>query len=137
MRAALDMSDPAWLRDGAPHVWRPYCQHGTADPPLPVVAASGCHSRWSVPDLNVSDICADARASWVDAKPRTAGRYAAPVARVLLAPVFSIAHPGGATDPGHRSPGAKIGNGPLSRTWPFSIAAMTCRSHSTMAPSAA
>ncbi len=26
---------------GAPHVWRPYCQHQTAPPPLPVVSAHG------------------------------------------------------------------------------------------------
>ena len=37
------MTDPArltpqWLTDGAPHVWRPYCQMKTARSPLPVVA---------------------------------------------------------------------------------------------------
>ena len=30
-----------WLIDGAPHVWRPYCQMQTAPPPLPVVATRG------------------------------------------------------------------------------------------------
>jgi len=35
------MSDPAWLTQGAPHVWRPYCQMKTARPPLPVVATRG------------------------------------------------------------------------------------------------
>lgn len=35
------MSDPAWLIQGAPHVWRPYCQMKTARPPLPVVATNG------------------------------------------------------------------------------------------------
>jgi len=35
------MSDPAWLTQGAPHVWRPYCQMKTARPPLPVVATKG------------------------------------------------------------------------------------------------
>lgn len=36
-----DMSDPRWLTEGAPHVWRPYCQMKTARPPLPVVATRG------------------------------------------------------------------------------------------------
>jgi len=35
------MSDLEWLRLGDPHVWRPYCQHRTASPPLPVVGAKG------------------------------------------------------------------------------------------------
>ncbi|HEX7663390.1 MAG TPA: adenosylmethionine--8-amino-7-oxononanoate transaminase [Polyangiaceae bacterium] len=35
------MSAPPWLEAGAAHVWRPYCQHETAPPPLPVVSASG------------------------------------------------------------------------------------------------
>ncbi|MET3665969.1 adenosylmethionine--8-amino-7-oxononanoate transaminase [Caulobacter sp. 1776] len=35
------MSDPNWLTQGAPHVWRPYCQMKTARPPLPVVATHG------------------------------------------------------------------------------------------------
>ena len=30
-----------WLDSGARHVWRPYCQHETAPPPLPVVSAHG------------------------------------------------------------------------------------------------
>jgi adenosylmethionine-8-amino-7-oxononanoate aminotransferase len=33
---------PAWLERGAAHVWRPYCQHETASPPLAVVGATGC-----------------------------------------------------------------------------------------------
>jgi adenosylmethionine-8-amino-7-oxononanoate aminotransferase len=32
---------PEWLKDGAPHVWRPYCQMKTAPPPLPVASARG------------------------------------------------------------------------------------------------
>lgn len=36
------MSDPAWLREGEAHVWRPYCQHRTAPAPLAVVGARGC-----------------------------------------------------------------------------------------------
>jgi len=35
------MTDPQWLTEGAPHVWRPYCQMKTARPPLPVVATKG------------------------------------------------------------------------------------------------
>jgi adenosylmethionine-8-amino-7-oxononanoate aminotransferase len=36
------MSDaPAWLRDGAPHVWRPYCQMKTAPAPLAVARTEG------------------------------------------------------------------------------------------------
>ncbi len=35
------MSDPSWLTEGAPHVWRPYCQHQTAPAPLPVVGSRG------------------------------------------------------------------------------------------------
>ena len=35
------MSDTRWLTEGAPHVWRPYCQMKTARPPLPVVATRG------------------------------------------------------------------------------------------------
>lgn len=37
-----------WLDEGAHHVWRPYCQHQTAAPPLPVVGAKG--SRLSLAD---------------------------------------------------------------------------------------
>ncbi|MDO9335645.1 MAG: adenosylmethionine--8-amino-7-oxononanoate transaminase [Caulobacter sp.] len=35
------MSDPAWLAEGRPHLWRSYCQMKTANPPLPVVATRG------------------------------------------------------------------------------------------------
>jgi adenosylmethionine-8-amino-7-oxononanoate aminotransferase len=33
--------DPAWLADGASHVWRPYCQMKTAPPPLAVARTDG------------------------------------------------------------------------------------------------
>ncbi|MGH6911998.1 MAG: aminotransferase class III-fold pyridoxal phosphate-dependent enzyme, partial [Phenylobacterium sp.] len=33
--------NPAWLAEGARHVWRPYCQMKTADPPLAVVRTEG------------------------------------------------------------------------------------------------
>lgn len=42
------MSEPAWLTQGAAHVWRPYCQMKTAGPPLPVVATRG--SRLALAD---------------------------------------------------------------------------------------
>ena len=42
-RAAM----PYWLVAGAPHVWRPYCQHLTAPPPLAVVGAHGCRLHLS------------------------------------------------------------------------------------------
>jgi len=32
---------PAWLAEGAPHVWRPYCQMKTAMPPLAVARTQG------------------------------------------------------------------------------------------------
>jgi adenosylmethionine---8-amino-7-oxononanoate aminotransferase len=32
----------SWLDEGGHHVWRPYCQHRTAPPPLAVVGARGC-----------------------------------------------------------------------------------------------
>ncbi|MGR4863999.1 adenosylmethionine--8-amino-7-oxononanoate transaminase [Caulobacter sp. LARHSG274] len=37
----MTAESPAWLMQGAPHVWRPYCQMKTARPPLPVVATQG------------------------------------------------------------------------------------------------
>jgi adenosylmethionine-8-amino-7-oxononanoate aminotransferase len=33
---------PAWFDEGAPHVWRPYCQMKTAPPPLAVARTEGC-----------------------------------------------------------------------------------------------
>lgn len=38
----ISVRAPSWLEEGAPHVWRPYCQHQTAPPPLPVVGTNGC-----------------------------------------------------------------------------------------------
>lgn len=35
------MRAPPWMQEGGAHVWRPYCQHATATPPLPVVGARG------------------------------------------------------------------------------------------------
>jgi adenosylmethionine-8-amino-7-oxononanoate aminotransferase len=42
LREPLPMTASSWLRESAPFVWRPYCQHRTAPPPLPVTAAHGC-----------------------------------------------------------------------------------------------
>ena len=35
------MQAPSWLTEGAPHVWRPYCQMKTAPAPLPVARTEG------------------------------------------------------------------------------------------------
>jgi adenosylmethionine---8-amino-7-oxononanoate aminotransferase len=35
------MGVPSWLAEGEAHVWRPYCQHRDAAPPLPVVSCEG------------------------------------------------------------------------------------------------
>ncbi len=42
MKGVASSPKLAWLDDGARHVWRPYCQHQTAPPPLSVVGARGC-----------------------------------------------------------------------------------------------
>ena len=34
--------NPAWFVEGAPHVWRPYCQMKTAPPPLAIARTEGC-----------------------------------------------------------------------------------------------
>ena len=39
------MSTPAWLAAGMDHIWLPYTQMATANPPLPVVSSSGCRLR--------------------------------------------------------------------------------------------
>jgi adenosylmethionine-8-amino-7-oxononanoate aminotransferase len=52
-------SSAAWMRAGAAHLWRPYCQMKTAIPPLPVVATHG--SRLTLADGRV---LVDGIASW-------------------------------------------------------------------------
>ena len=42
LSASADADAPDWLLQGAPHVWRPYCQMKTAPPPLAVASAEGC-----------------------------------------------------------------------------------------------
>ncbi len=39
--SALVAAAPDWLTEGAPHVWRPYCQHSSAPSPLAVVGCRG------------------------------------------------------------------------------------------------
>ena len=39
------MSSPAWLDAGMEHIWLPYTQMATAQPPLPVVSSAGCRLR--------------------------------------------------------------------------------------------
>ncbi len=34
-----------WFDKGLAHIWLPYCQMKTADPPLPAVATEGCHIK--------------------------------------------------------------------------------------------
>lgn len=41
MTVPLRPDTPPWLQSGAAHVWRPYCQHQTASPALPVKTARG------------------------------------------------------------------------------------------------
>lgn len=36
-----EVQSPDWLINGSPHVWRPYCQHATAAPPLAVTGSEG------------------------------------------------------------------------------------------------
>jgi adenosylmethionine---8-amino-7-oxononanoate aminotransferase len=58
-RADRHADTPSWLTQGAAHVWRPYCQHKNAPPPLPVVACDG--SRLFLADGRV---LVDGLASW-------------------------------------------------------------------------
>jgi len=56
---ATTSAHPLWLSKGAAHVWRPYCQHQTAEPPLPVVDVQG--SRLLLAD---GTALVDGLASW-------------------------------------------------------------------------
>jgi adenosylmethionine-8-amino-7-oxononanoate aminotransferase len=51
--------EPTWLTRGAPHVWRPYCQHASAPAPIPIV---GCHGSRLVLDGGREIV--DGLASW-------------------------------------------------------------------------
>ncbi|MDG6095418.1 adenosylmethionine--8-amino-7-oxononanoate transaminase [Acetobacter sp. AN02] len=37
----MSRTEPAWYRDGLPHIWLPYCQMKTSPPPLAVTATDG------------------------------------------------------------------------------------------------
>jgi len=58
-RSMTGAFDPPWLRDGAAHLWRPYCQMKTAAPALPVTATEG--ARITLADGRV---LIDGIASW-------------------------------------------------------------------------
>jgi adenosylmethionine-8-amino-7-oxononanoate aminotransferase len=45
MAAAMANKADAWLDTGLDHIWRPYCQMKTADPPLPVIATQGARLK--------------------------------------------------------------------------------------------
>ncbi len=90
---------PPWLHEGAPFVWRPYCQHQTAPPPLPVVAARGSR-LWLADGTSL----VDGIASWwtaahgyqhphlVDAIQRQAGALAhVAFGGLAHAPAFTLA----------------------------------------------
>ena len=59
MTARPKRPDPAWLSEGARHLWRPYAQMKTASPALPVVATRG--SRITLAD---GSELVDGIASW-------------------------------------------------------------------------
>ncbi len=52
-------TSPQWLTDGAPHVWRPYCQMKTAAPPLAVARTDGVRLH-----LEDGRVLVDGIASW-------------------------------------------------------------------------
>ncbi len=86
------MSDPDWLVEGAAHVWRPYCQHQTADPPLAVVGLRGCR-------LVLADgrELVDATASWWTAahgygQPHIAARVTEQLRRLPHVAFGGLAH---------------------------------------------
>ncbi|MET0790088.1 MAG: aminotransferase class III-fold pyridoxal phosphate-dependent enzyme, partial [Polyangiaceae bacterium] len=53
------MPSPDWLLRGSAHVWRPYCQHATAPPPLAITGSEG--SRLLLAD---GGALVDGTASW-------------------------------------------------------------------------
>jgi len=54
-----EVLSPDWLLTGSPHVWRPYCQHATAPPPLAITGSEG--SRLLLADGRA---LVDGTASW-------------------------------------------------------------------------
>jgi adenosylmethionine-8-amino-7-oxononanoate aminotransferase len=55
----MSEQEPSWLKEGAPHLWRPYAQMKTAAAPLPVVRTEG--SRLYLSD---GSVLIDGIASW-------------------------------------------------------------------------
>ena len=95
-RAAPPSNDPPpWLASGAAHVWRPYCQHKGAPPPLAVV---GCHGSRLV--LAGGGELVDGTASWWTAAhgyrhPRLVAAIEAQLARLPHVAFGGLAHEAG------------------------------------------
>jgi adenosylmethionine-8-amino-7-oxononanoate aminotransferase len=88
---------PVWLQQGTPHVWRPYCQHKTAEAPLPVVDVRG--SRLVLADGRE---LVDGIASWWTAAhgykhPHIADRVQQQLQRVPHVAFGGLAHEAGYT----------------------------------------
>ncbi len=88
---------PAWLREGSPFVWRPYCQHTTAPPPLPVASARGCRLV-----LEDGRAIVDGTASWWTAAhgyghPHIRARVAEQLERLPHVAFGGLAHEGAYT----------------------------------------
>jgi adenosylmethionine-8-amino-7-oxononanoate aminotransferase len=108
------MSGPAWLDEGTPHVWRPYCQHQTAPAPLPVVGARG--SRIVLADGRE---LVDGIASWWTAAHGYNHPHIADRVREQLAVLPHVAFGGLANEPAYTLAArlAKLLPAPLSRVF--------------------
>ncbi len=91
------MTASPWLPENAPFVWRPYCQHKTAPPPLPVASAHGCR-------LVLADgrAIVDGTASWWTAAhgyahPHIRARVAEQLGRMPHVAFGGLAHEGAYT----------------------------------------
>jgi adenosylmethionine---8-amino-7-oxononanoate aminotransferase len=88
------MTTPSWLREGGPFVWRPYCQHKTAPPPLAIASARG--SRLVLADGRE---IVDGTASWWTAAhgyghPHIRARVAEQLERMPHVAFGGLAHEG-------------------------------------------
>jgi adenosylmethionine---8-amino-7-oxononanoate aminotransferase len=91
------MTTPSWLREGSPFVWRPYCQHMTAPPPLPIASAQGCRLV-----LEDGRAIVDGTASWWTAAhgyghPHIRARVAEQLQRLSHVAFGGLAHEGAYT----------------------------------------
>ena len=86
-----------WLKLGARHVWRPYCQHATAPPPLPVVGAQGARLQ-----LADGTELVDGIASWWTAAHGYAHPHIAECVRAQLEVLPHVAFGGLAHEPAYR-----------------------------------